>query len=52
MGMENASFSCEDGTYGSENCKLSTKPQPQWNSNWNSLTKRKEIYDYWKKLIE
>jgi 1,4-alpha-glucan branching enzyme len=52
MGMENSIFSCEDGTYGSENCKLSTKPQPQWNPNWNSLTKRKEIYDYWKKLIE
>ena len=52
MGMENSIFTCEDGTYGSENCKLSTKPQPQWNPNWNSFTKRKEIYDYWKKLIE
>ena len=52
MGMENSIFTCEDGTYGGEDCKLSTKPQPQWKEDWNSLTKRKEIYNYWKKLIE
>ena len=52
MGMENSIFSCEDGSYGGEDCKLSTKPQPQWNNDWTLLNKRKEIYDYWKKLIE
>ncbi|MBL6649538.1 MAG: thrombospondin type 3 repeat-containing protein, partial [Flavobacteriaceae bacterium] len=52
MGMENSIFTCEDGTYGAEDCKLSTKPQPQWKEDWNSLAKRKEIYNYWKKLIE
>jgi len=51
MGMENSIYTCDDGTYGGDNCKLSTKPQPQWDDNWNFLSKRIEIYDYWKKLI-
>jgi hypothetical protein len=51
MGMENSIYTCDDGTYGGDNCKLSTKPQPQWDENWNFLSKRIEIYDYWKKLI-
>ena len=52
MGMENSIFTCEDGSYGGEDCKLSTKPQPQWSDDWTLLNKRKEIYEYWSKIIE
>ena len=52
MGMENSIFTCEDGSYGGEDCKLSTKPQPQWSDDWTFLNKRKEIYEYWSKIIE
>ena len=31
---------------------LSTKPQPQWSDDWTLLNKRKEIYEYWSKIIE
>jgi glycosidase len=52
MGMENSIFSCSDGSFGGEDCKLSIKLQPQWNEDWDFLNKRKEVYNYWKKLIE
>ena len=52
MGMENSIYSCEDGSFGSDDCKLSTKPQPQWDSNWSEIDLRKKIYDDWKKIID
>ena len=51
FGFENSIFTCEDGSIGGDNCKLSTKPQPQWSQNWQNDTFRKKIYDTWAKLI-
>ena len=52
LGFENSLFTCEDGSYGGDNCKLSTKPQPQWTQNWLNDEKRKKIYDTWSQLID
>ena len=31
LGMQNSLFTCSDGSVGSsDDCKLDTKPQPQW----------------------
>ena len=32
LGMNQSLFTCNDGTVG--DCKLDTKPQPQWSENW------------------
>ena len=34
LGMENSLFTCSDGTVNEPDCKLDTKPQPQWDDNW------------------
>ena len=57
LGMENSIFTCTDGTVNTSSdattgdCKLSTKPQPQWTNNWLADVKRKKIYDDWSKMI-
>ncbi len=45
LGMELSINTCNDGTVG--DCKLDTKPQPQWANNWLTNTQRKKIYDDW-----
>jgi glycosidase len=56
LGMENSIFTCTDGNVNSENdptpgdCKLDTKPQPQWTNNWLSDPNRRKIYDDWSRL--
>ena len=52
MGFENSIYTCENGNFGGEDCKLDTKPQPQWDSNWPELNIRKEVFDNWKKIID
>lgn len=42
---------CPNGTINS-NCRIDTKPQPQWAQNWLGNAARKNIYDNWAKLIE
>lgn len=51
MGMDNSLFTCKDGTIKGKDCKLETKPQPQWDSEWSEISLRREIYNNWKKLI-
>jgi len=46
LGMDNSINTCTNGTVAS-NCKLATKPQPQWTNNWLGTTSRKQIYDDW-----
>lgn len=46
LGMDNSINTCTDGSVNS-NCKLATKPQPQWPNNWLGTTSRKQIYDDW-----
>lgn len=56
LGMENSIFTCENGTVNEPggndgDCKLSTKPQPQWANNWLANVQRKQIYDDWRRII-
>lgn len=56
LGMENSIFTCEDGTVnepgGSDgDCKLATKPQPQWANNWLAVAQRNQIYNDWRRII-
>lgn len=55
LGMENSIFTCENGTVnepggGDGDCKLSTKPQPQWVQNWLGNPNRNQIYNDWARL--
>ena len=50
LGMENSIFTCFNGTYNNDGCKLDTKPQPQWTNNWITDALRSQIYNDWSKL--
>lgn len=55
LGMENSIFTCENGTVNEPggtdgDCKLSTKPQPQWVENWLGNPNRNQIYNDWARL--
>jgi 1,4-alpha-glucan branching enzyme len=57
LGMENSIFTCNNGSTnfpgdgdGSGDCKLDTKPQPQWANNWLSDALRGQIYNDWARM--
>lgn len=55
LGMENSIFTCNNGSVnlpggGDGDCKLDTKPQPQWTNNWLSDALRGQIYTDWSRL--
>lgn len=55
LGMDNSIFTCNNGTVnppgGSDgDCKLDTKPQPQWTENWLADALRGQIYSDWAKM--
>jgi len=55
LGMENSIFTCNDGSINDESgsdgdCKLDTKPQPQWVNNWLDQPTRNQIYNDWARL--
>ncbi|RYH75797.1 T9SS type A sorting domain-containing protein [Flavobacteriaceae bacterium 144Ye] len=57
LGMENSIFTCNNGTVNEPggtdgDCKLDTKPQPQWVNNWIADTNRSQIYNDWARLNE
>jgi len=57
LGMNNSIYTCTNGSVNTESdatsgdCKLSTKPQPQWTNNWLAVTQRAKIYSDWAKMI-
>nr|WP_314898332.1 alpha-amylase family glycosyl hydrolase [uncultured Flavobacterium sp.] len=57
LGMENSIYSCNNGTVNdnsttiSGDCKLDTKPQPQWTNNWLGDANRNKVYTDWTKMI-
>ncbi|WP_370390653.1 alpha-amylase family glycosyl hydrolase [uncultured Winogradskyella sp.] len=52
LGMDDSIFTCSDGvTVNNPDCKLDTKPQPQWAENWLGDADRGALYDTWSKLI-
>src|SRR5690606_11677511 len=53
--MENSIYTCSNGTVNDEsgtdgNCKLDTKPQPQWANNCLSDVNRSQIYSDWARM--
>jgi glycosidase len=60
LGMNNSIFSCNNGTLNTDydggtpagDCKLDTKPQPQWTNNWLGVTQRAQIYNDWSRFID
>jgi hypothetical protein len=56
LGWDTSIFSCNNGTVNTPNdatpgdCKLDTKPQPQWVNNWSGNS-RSKIYTDWTKMI-
>ncbi|MEZ4803560.1 MAG: alpha-amylase family glycosyl hydrolase [Gelidibacter sp.] len=57
LGMNNSVYTCYNGTVNDEsgtdgNCKLDTKPQPQWTNNWLADANRSKIYSDWSRLIQ
>ncbi|MFD2567369.1 alpha-amylase family glycosyl hydrolase [Pseudotenacibaculum haliotis] len=51
LGMDNSIFTCSNGSVNS-NCRLDTKPQPQWSENWLGDADRSLVYDTWARLID
>lgn len=57
LGMENSIWTCNNGVVNSDydgngdgDCKLDTKPQPQWINNWLGDANRSQIYNDWARL--
>ena len=57
LGWEQSIFACNNGVVNTPSdatagdCKLATKPQPQWTGNWLGNTDRSKIYNDWAKMI-
>jgi len=57
LGWENSIFTCNDNSVNTDfdatsgDCKLDTKPQPQWVNNWLGNSGRNKIYNDWAKMI-
>ncbi len=57
LGWDSSIFACNDGSVNTAtdatagDCKLDTKPQPQWANNWLGNTNRNKIYTDWSKMI-
>ena len=58
LGMNNSIYTCENGAVNNEtdpiagDCKLATKPQPQWTNNWLTDATRSVVYNNWSKFID
>lgn len=58
LGMNSSIYTCTNNSVNTEtdattgDCKLATKPQPQWTNNWLGITQRAKIYSDWGKMID
>lgn len=58
LGHTGSIFTCGDGTVNTDyditggDCKLDTKPQPQWANNWLTDVNRSVVYNNWAKMID
>lgn len=54
LGWEYSLWTCNNGSvsFSNPDCKLDTKPQPQWTNNWLADTNRSNVYNNWAKLID
>ncbi|WP_348824242.1 alpha-amylase family glycosyl hydrolase [Flavobacterium aestuarii] len=57
LGWDSSIYTCTDGIVNDNSgtiagdCKLSTKPQPQWTNNWLADNSRNKIYTDWARMI-
>ncbi|WP_289664584.1 alpha-amylase family glycosyl hydrolase [Flavobacterium panacagri] len=57
LGWESSIFTCNNNVVNTDfdaepgDCKLDTKPQPQWVNNWLGDSNRNKIYNDWAKMI-
>lgn len=57
LGWDSSIYTCNNGTVNtssdvaSGDCKLDTKPQPQWTDNWLGNSNRNKIYTDWARMI-
>jgi hypothetical protein len=57
LGWDSSIYTCNNGTVNtssdaaSGDCKLDTKPQPQWTGNWLGNSSRNKIYTDWARMI-
>jgi 1,4-alpha-glucan branching enzyme len=58
LGWDMSIFTCNNGTVNTSSdatagdCKLDTKPQPQWTNDWLGNANRSQIYQDWAKMIQ
>lgn len=57
LGWDLSIFTCNNGSVNPEggtdgDCKLDTKPQPQWANNWLTNVQREKLYYDWKRMIQ
>ena len=58
LGHTGSIFTCSNGTVNTDydttggDCKLDTKPQPQWANNWLTDVNRSVVYYNWAKMID
>ncbi len=58
LGMNSSIYTCTDNSINTESdaitgdCKLATKPQPQWTNNWLGVSQRSAVYNNWAKFIQ
>jgi 1,4-alpha-glucan branching enzyme len=58
LGWEKSIFTCQNGSVNTDtdptagDCKLDTKPQPQWTENWMTNANRVKIYNDLARMIE
>ena len=54
LGWDRSLWTCNSGnvSFSNPDCKLDTKPQPQWTENWLADTNRSAIYNAWAKMID
>lgn len=57
LGWDLSIFTCNNGVVNAPggtdgDCKLDTKPQPQWTNNWLTTLQREKIYYDWKRMIQ
>jgi hypothetical protein len=54
LGWDRSLWTCNNGnvSFSNPDCKLDTKPQPQWIENWLQDANRSAIYNAWAKMID
>jgi 1,4-alpha-glucan branching enzyme len=58
LGWNHSIFTCNNGSVNTSSdstpgdCKLDTKPQPQWTDNWTDVAARSQIYNDWARFIQ